>query len=55
LRLQLSNMGLIEVPTDLFRVKHVTSLALVSNKLCSLPSEISALTKLDSLHVRYAE
>ncbi len=45
-------MGLMEVPSELFRMKNVKSLWLNDNKLCSLPSEIAHLTTLETLIVR---
>jgi hypothetical protein len=51
-RLQLVRMGLMEVPSELFRMKNVKSLWLNDNKLCSLPSEIAHLTTLETLIVR---
>jgi hypothetical protein len=45
-------MGLTEVPCELFRMKNVTQLWLDNNNLCSLPSEIARLTKLEWLSVR---
>jgi Leucine-rich repeat (LRR) protein len=51
-RLQLSEMGLTELPPELFRMKNVKFLSLFNNKLCSLPSEIAHLTTLVELIVR---
>jgi hypothetical protein len=48
-------MGLTELPSELFRMKNVKELALVGNNLCSLPSEIVHLTKLEGLSVRVRE
>jgi Leucine-rich repeat (LRR) protein len=45
-------MGLMEVPSELFRMKNVKTLHLYNNKLCSLPSEIAHLVMLDTLIVR---
>ncbi len=51
-RLQLNNMGLMEVPSEMFRMKNLTQLYLNNNNLCSLPSEIAQLTVLEGLYVR---
>ncbi len=51
-RLQLGRMGLTEVPSELFRLKHMKELFLCNNNLCSLPSEIALLATLDTLYVR---
>jgi Leucine-rich repeat (LRR) protein len=40
------------VPSDVFRMTSVKRLALNTNNLCSLPSEIAHLMKLDELDVR---
>jgi hypothetical protein len=48
-------MGLMEVPSELFRMKSVKQLFLNNNKLCSLPSEIAQLTALEELWVRLAK
>ena len=48
-------MGLMEVPSELFRMKNVKSLWLNDNKLCSLPSEIAHLTTLETLIVRLSK
>ena len=45
-------MGLTEVPCELFRMKNLKTLDLLSNKICSLPSEIAHLTTLERLYVR---
>jgi hypothetical protein len=45
-------MGLMEVPSELFRMKNVKKLDLYNNNLCSLPSEIAHLTTLEELRVR---
>jgi Leucine-rich repeat (LRR) protein len=45
-------MGLTEVPLEVFRMKNVKELWLYGNKLCSLPSDIAHLAKLEALHVR---
>jgi Leucine-rich repeat (LRR) protein len=47
-RLQLDDMELTEVPSELFRMKKLKRLHLANNKLCSLPSDI-ALAQLTSL------
>jgi hypothetical protein len=41
----------MEVPSELFRMKSVKHLWLYNNNLCSLPSEISHLTTLETLKV----
>jgi Leucine-rich repeat (LRR) protein len=46
------NMGLTELPFELFRLKNVKKLYLNSNNLCSLPSEIAHLATLETLSVR---
>jgi Leucine-rich repeat (LRR) protein len=51
-RLQLNDMGLTEVPSELFRMKNLKILNLAHNNLCSLPSEIAHLTTLERLYVR---
>jgi Leucine-rich repeat (LRR) protein len=51
-RLQLINLDLMEVPSELFRMKSVKQLWLYNNKLCSLPSEIAHLATLVELNVR---
>jgi internalin A len=48
-------MGLTEVPSELFRMKNVKELHLYGNKLCSLPSEIAYLAKLEELWVRLSK
>jgi Leucine-rich repeat (LRR) protein len=48
-------MGLMELPSELFRMKNVTELVLSSNKLCSLPSEIALMTTLERLFVRLSK
>jgi hypothetical protein len=48
-------MGLTEVPCELFRMKSVKELWLNGNKLCSLPSDIALLTKLEWLYVRFSK
>jgi Leucine-rich repeat (LRR) protein len=45
-------MGLMEVPSEMFRMKNLTQLYLNNNNLCSLPSEIAQLTVLEGLYVR---
>jgi hypothetical protein len=45
-------MGLMEVPSKLFRMTNVKTLSLTSNKLCSLPSEIAHMIALEILSVR---
>jgi hypothetical protein len=45
-------MVLTEVPSELFRMKHVKTLLLGINKLCSLPSDIAHLATLERLYVR---
>jgi Leucine-rich repeat (LRR) protein len=45
-------MGLMEVPSELLRMKSVKELYLTKNKLCSLPSEMAHLTTLEVLNVR---
>ena len=52
---QLYDMGLTEVPCELFRMKNVKTLWLNSNKLCSLPSDIAHLGKLERLYVRLSK
>jgi Leucine-rich repeat (LRR) protein len=52
---QLSNVGLTEVPSELFGLKSVLkTLALNNNSLCSLPSDIARLQTLLQLDVRAA-
>ncbi len=51
-RLQLERMGLLELPFDLFVLKHVKTLWLGRNAVCALPREIAQLTKLELIHVR---
>jgi Leucine-rich repeat (LRR) protein len=53
--LQLGEMGLTEVPCELFRMKNVKQLWFHRNNLCSLPSEISRLTTLEKLGVRLSK
>jgi Leucine-rich repeat (LRR) protein len=48
-------MGLMEVPAELFRMKNVSVLWLGNNNLCSLPSDIALLTKLEWLYVRFSK
>jgi Leucine-rich repeat (LRR) protein len=48
-------MGLTEVPCELFRMKSVKQLYLYNNNLCSLPSEIAHLAKLEALFVRLSK
>jgi Leucine-rich repeat (LRR) protein len=48
-------MGLTEVPSELFRMTNVKRLWLNNNNLCSLPREISHLTKLETLYVRLSK
>jgi Leucine-rich repeat (LRR) protein len=48
-------MGLTEVPSELFRMKTVKTLWLDNNKLCSLPSEIVLMPKLEGLEVRLSK
>jgi len=43
------------VPSELFRMKFVKELHLYVNKLCSLPSEIAHMTKLEGLGVRLSK
>jgi hypothetical protein len=50
-RLQLTFMGLTEVPSELFRVKNVKKLYLNNNKISSLPSGIALMTTLEGLYV----
>jgi len=45
-------MGLLEVPSDVFRMKSVKQLYLYNHTLCSLPSEIAQLAMLERLYVR---
>jgi hypothetical protein len=45
-------MTLTELPSELFRLKNLKTLDLLSNCLCSLPSEIAHLTTLERLFVR---
>jgi Leucine-rich repeat (LRR) protein len=51
-RLQLCDMGLTELPVELFRMTNVKELFLFVNSLCSLPSEFAQLTALEELGVR---
>jgi internalin A len=46
------SMGLMELPTELFRMKNLGKLFLNNNKLCSLPSDIAHMTTLEELRVR---
>jgi hypothetical protein len=55
LRLQLDGMGLTEVPAELFRMKNLKQLHLSNNNICSLPSEIAHLAKLERLLVRLSK
>jgi hypothetical protein len=48
-------MGLTEVPSELFRLKHMKTLYLAYNNLCSLPSDIAQLTTLEGLFVRVSK
>jgi internalin A len=48
-------MGLTELPSELFRMKNVKTLDLSGNNLCSLPSEIAHLPKLERLFVRLSK
>jgi Leucine-rich repeat (LRR) protein len=48
-------MGLMELPSELFRMKNVTTLFLIDNNLCSLPNEIAHLRTLEWLHVRVSK
>jgi leucine-rich repeat protein SHOC2 len=48
-------MGLTELPSELFRMKNLRRLDLSFNKLCSLPSDIALLTKLEWLYVRFSK
>jgi hypothetical protein len=52
LHLQLNNMGLVELPSELLRMKNLKTLWLHANNLCSLPSEIAHLETLEFLFVR---
>jgi hypothetical protein len=45
-------MGLVELPSELLRMKTVKTLWLHNNVLCSLPSEIAHLETLEGLFVR---
>jgi Leucine-rich repeat (LRR) protein len=51
-RLQLWNMGLTELPSEVLRLKSMKTLWLNNNDLCSLPTEIARLNMLDKLIVR---
>ena len=48
-------MGLTEVPSELFRMRNLKKLWLYDNELCSLPSEIAHLAKLELLNVRLSK
>jgi hypothetical protein len=48
-------MGLMELPSELFRMKYFKKLWLDNNNLCSLPSEIAHLAKLERLYVRFSK
>jgi Leucine-rich repeat (LRR) protein len=48
-------MGLMEVPSELFRMKSLNQLGLAFNYLCSLPSEIAHLAMLETLWVRLSK
>jgi hypothetical protein len=48
-------MGLMEVPSELFRMKNLKELDLADNMLCSLPGEIAHLTTLERLIVRLSK
>jgi hypothetical protein len=54
-RLQLYEMCLTDVPSELFRTKNLKQLYLNYNNLCSLPSEIAHLTTLERLNVRFSK
>jgi Leucine-rich repeat (LRR) protein len=54
-RLQLWNMGLTEVPSEVFRMKNLKTLMLGSSNLCALPSDIAQLTTLETLGVRLSK
>ncbi len=54
-RLQLYNLGLTELPCELFRMKNLRRLDLARNHICSLPSEIAHLMKLEELDVRLSK
>ncbi len=43
------------MPSELFRMKNFKELWLTNNKLCSLPSDIALLTKLEWLYVRFSK
>jgi Leucine-rich repeat (LRR) protein len=49
---QLWQMRLTAVPSELFRMTNLRSLSLFNNNLCSLPSEIAHLKSLERLTVR---
>jgi Leucine-rich repeat (LRR) protein len=48
-------MGLMELPTELFRMKNVKTLCLQGNNLCSLESDIALMTTLEELSVRLSK
>jgi Leucine-rich repeat (LRR) protein len=48
-------MGLMEVPSELFRMKSLQQLWLFDNKLCSLPSDVAQLATLEWLYVRLSK
>jgi Leucine-rich repeat (LRR) protein len=48
-------MGLTEVPSELFPMKNLKTVDLSGNELCSLPSDIALLTKLEWLYVRFSK
>jgi hypothetical protein len=52
---KLADMGLTEVPSDLFQITTVRYLRLYCNQLCSLPSQVGQLTRLVTLDVRHSK
>ena len=50
--LDLSDLGLTELPSDIYQVPWITELNLSKNKLTALPSEISLLVNLEKLQLQ---
>lgn len=54
-KLDLSNMGLTTLPTDLFKCKNLRKLNLSNNYIKTIPAELSNLKKLRNLDLSYNE